>query len=215
MKKKDVLALILEEVNEFFKQEGVQRPATDFIPENEMEMGNMGTPESEEESSIQTSLHMINEYSGKLINIQDDVSWEDWMQDKLAIAARDLDGIYHKFEGDAGGQELAPMNEMKEEGAVELVELIHAKVRRLYDYAGEKGDKGFSSEHWRQLHNILGELETLEQDIVYDYKDNYEPPEDDTLYQGSLEEEAKKKLLKIMEENKDFDWLKAIKKINK
>lgn len=214
MKKKDVLALIFEEVDKFFKQEGVQRSPTDFIPENEMETGNMGSPENGEESSIQTSLHMINEYSGKLINIQDDVSWEDWMQDKLAIAARDLDSIYHKFEGDAGGQELAPMNEMKEEGAVELVELIHAKARRLYDYAGERGDKGFNPEHWRQLHNILSELETLEQDIVYDYKDDYEEPEDDTLYQGSLEE-AKKKLLKIMKENKDFNWLKAIKKIKK
>lgn len=197
IKKDALLTIILEETQKFLKKEGVTRPSTDFIPEEknyDMETPDMGTPESGEESSIQTSLHMIHEYAMKLIGIQDKVQWEDWMQDKLTLAAENLDSIYHKFEGDAGGKELAPMNEMKEEGATELVELLFSKIRKLYDYAGEKGEEGFSEEHWRQLHSILGDVERLEQDIVFDMKDDYDELENDTLYDGSLEEENKKKI---------------------
>ena len=152
----------------------VNEELTKFLTENV----DMGLAQSGEESSIQTSLHMIQEYSSKLAQIQDQVQWEDWMQDKLTLASRDLDSIYHKFEGDLGGKELASpnlrnarisdlpsineQNDVTKHEELDSLAYVSSQLRKM---ANTKGEQIFSEEQLQELKMINQKLVQIRSDV--------------------------------------------------
>lgn len=209
LKKSRILEIIKEEIENF-----------------KSDVSDMGTPQSGEESSIQTSLHMIQEYSSKLIDVQDQLHWEDWMQDKLTLASRDLDSIWHNFEGQFGGKEIEPDGSktwmqhsqdelMEDENITPIIDYLEGSeviLKKLSKFIGYNKDQVLPSEMKEDIINIYNSLQKLEEDFLFHYKNDYDEDDYD-LMEGKSQEDYVKSLKKNMKSFKDKygkDWKKVM-----